>query len=359
MVEKADIRSFSLIEIENFFCEKKEKTFRARQVFDWIWKKGCRSFSEMTNLSSENRRLLEENFSFPILKKEKEHRDPDGTLKTTFMLPDQGLIESVLIPTNNRTTACISSQAGCSLACRFCATGILGFNRNLSFTEIFDQVVHLNRQSIMYHGNSLSNIVYMGMGEPFLNYEEVMNSIEKITSAESLGMSPQRITVSSVGIPDMIRKIADDKARFHFALSLHVASNDKRNQIIPINKKHPLQELTESLKYYHKKTGKRFTIEYILFKDFNDSLDDAKDLAVFCKNFPVKINLIEYNPVEKSKFLRTTPDRTLAFREFLENRNMIVNVRKSRGTNIEAACGQLALKENFRYPNNEINLQKK
>ncbi len=343
MVEKADIRSLSLAEIENFFREKKEKPFRAKQVYEWIWKKTCRSFDEMTNLSRDNRQLLEEHFSFAVLKEEIIQRDPDGTIKSTFRLPDDVLIESVLIPGDNRTTACISSQAGCTLACLFCATGMLGFRRNLAFTEIFDQVVLLNRQSEKYHGKPLSNIVYMGMGEPLMNYEEVMKSISKITSEESLGMSPQRITVSSVGIPRIIRKMTDDKVRFHFALSLHAATNAKRNQIIPINKKHNLQELTEALKYYHTKTGKRFTIEYILFKDFNDSLEDARDLALFCKSFPVKINLIGYNPVDKSVFSQSTPEKTRAFREFLENKNMVINVRKSRGTVINAACGQLAL----------------
>jgi 23S rRNA (adenine2503-C2)-methyltransferase len=344
MVEKQDIRSLSSAEIEAFFRDQKEKPFRARQVYEWIWKKTCRSFGEMTNLSKETRQLLEDHFSFRVLEVKNELRDPDGTVKSTFRVDERTLIESVLIPDNSRTTACISSQAGCALACRFCATGMLGFSRNLSFTEIFDQVVLLNLQSMKYHGKPLSNIVYMGMGEPLMNYEEVVKSIEKITSGDSLGMSPQRITVSSVGIPGMIRKMGDDKARFHFALSLHAATNAKRDKIIPVNKKYPLQELTDALKYYHTKTGKRFTIEYILFKDFNDGIEDAKELAVFCKSFPVKINLIGYNPVEGSGFLQSTAERTRAFREFLEGKNMVVNVRKSRGQGINAACGQLASK---------------
>jgi len=358
MVEKTDIRSLSFAEIEGFFREKNEKPFRARQVYDWIWKQTCRSFDEMTNLSLGNRQLLEEHFCFPVLKEEKEIRDFDGTVKSTFRLHDETLVESVLIPADSRTTACISSQAGCALACRFCATGLLGFRRNLSFTEIFDQVVVLNHQSEKYFGKPLSNIVYMGMGEPLMNYNEVLKSIEKITSGESFGMSSQRITVSSVGIPDMIRKMADDKARFHFALSLHAATNAKRDQIIPINKKHPLEELTEALKYYHTKTGKRITIEYILFKDFNDSLEDARALAIFCKSFPVKINLIGYNPVEKSGFSQSTPEKALAFREFLENKNMVINVRKSRGKNINAACGQLALMDNIDQQNVKVRLLK-
>jgi 23S rRNA (adenine2503-C2)-methyltransferase len=313
----------------------------------------------MSNLSLQNRQLLEEHFCFPVLQLEKELTDPDGTVKSTFRLSDQEMVESVLIPADSRTTACISSQAGCSLACRFCATGMMGFGRNLTFTEIFDQVVILKGQSERVHGRPLSNIVYMGMGEPLMNYEEVMKSIEKITSEESLGMSPQRITVSSVGIPLMIRKMADDKVRVHFALSLHAATNVKRDQIIPINKKYPLQELTEALKYYHAKTSKRFTIEYILFNGFNDSLEDAGDLALFCKSFPVKINLIEYNPVDNGSFSQSTPEKARAFREFLENKHMIINVRKSRGRRIKAACGQLALADSKIRINEKVNLSQR
>lgn len=345
MVEKKDIRYLSFIEIEDFFRGKNEKPFRAKQVYEWIWKKACRSFSEMTNLSREDRQLLKENFQFRVLQTEKELHDPDGTIRSTFKVGDQALVESVLIADENRTTACVSSQAGCALACRFCATGMLGFRRNLIFTEIFDQVVLLNNQSHKYHGQPLSNIVFMGMGEPLMNYNEVIRAIEKVTSKESLGMSPQRITVSSVGIPGMIKKMADDKSRFQFALSLHAATDVKRDQIIPINKKYPLQELTKALQYYHTKTGKRFTIEYILFKDFNDSLEDAKDLAVFCKSFPVKLNLISYNAVDRSSFLQSTPEKTRAFKEFLESKNLVVNIRKSRGRTINAACGQLAFND--------------
>ena len=348
MVDKQDIRYLTLSEIEAFFHDRNEKPFRAKQVYNWLWSKTCRSFSEMTNLSKEVRQVLEDHFTFNVLQVERELKDPDGTIKSTFRISDQTLVESVLIPENDRTTACISSQAGCALACRFCATGKLGFRRNLVFTEIFDQVVNLSLQSQKYHGKSLSNIVFMGMGEPLMNYEEVIRSIDKMTSGDSLGISPQRITVSSVGIPEMIRKMADDKVKFHFALSLHAATNEKRDQIIPVNKKYPIQELTEALKYYHQKTNKRFTIEYILFKNFNDGLEDAKDLAVFCKSFPVKINLISYNPVEGSGFLQSSAEKTKAFVNFLENKNLVVNLRKSRGRNINAACGQLALNDSIK-----------
>jgi len=343
--QQTDIRLLSLAEIEAFFQTIGEKPFRAKQVFEWLWKKSCRSFDEMTNLSKETREKLQQNFTFHIVTILKTITSSDGTVKNMFQLHDGLLVEGVLIPSDDRTTACISCQAGCPLACSFCATGQLGFNRNLTFPEIYDQVVLLNKQSKEFFGSSLSNIVYMGMGEPLLNYDHVLRSVEKITSEAGLGISPQRITISSVGIPKMIMKMADDKVKFHFALSLHAANNEKRSSIIPSNRKFPLEELTEALKYYYQKTKKRFTIEYILFHEFNDTIHDARELALFCKSFPVKINLIEYNSTQNSVFQKSQKAKLLAFKEFLETKNLIVNTRKSRGEDIAAACGQLALKE--------------
>jgi len=342
---KIDIRTLSLADIEKFLIESSEKPYRARQVYEWLWKKACRSFGEMTNLSRESRQLMEKRFIFPVLTVEKEITSADGTIKSLFRLTDGLFIEGVLIPEGNRTTSCISSQVGCPLSCTFCATGFLGFKRNLGFTEIIDQVTETNRQSMKYFQMPLSNIVFMGMGEPLLNYEEVKKSIEKITSADGMAMSPQRITVSSVGIPSMIRRLADENIRFHFALSLHVADNAKRSKIIPLNKKYPVEELIESLKYFHVRTKKRVTIEYLLFNGFNDNIEDASDLARFCRNFPVKINLIDYNPVNGSVYKKSEPAKLNAFKEFLEKRNLVVNVRKSRGADINAACGQLAAKQ--------------
>jgi 23S rRNA (adenine2503-C2)-methyltransferase len=332
-----DIRALTKSEIENFFLQHGEKKFRAGQVYEWLWKKSCHSFDEMTSLSKEARQLLKNHFSFPGAIIESRQNSLDGTVKAGFRLFDASVVEGVYIPSGERGTVCISSQVGCALGCNFCATGQLGFKRNLSVGEIVDQITGL--QNI---GNGVSNIVFMGMGEPFLNYENMVGAVEKITSASGLGMSPQRITVSTVGIPKMIKKMADDDPKYHFALSLHAATDLKRNQIIPFNLKHPLRELTEALIYYHRKTDKRFTIEYILFGDFNDSVADARDLALFCKPFPVKINLIEYNPVQGSCFVKSNPVKTQAFVNFLENRNMIVNIRQSRGKDIAAACGQLA-----------------
>ena len=342
---RVDVRLLSLAEIEAFFQTIDEKSFRAKQVYEWLWKKSCRSFDEMTNLSKETRQKLQQEFTFPVVTILKTIKSSDGTVKNIFLLDDGVSVEGVLMPSDNRATACISSQAGCALACSFCATGQLGFTRNLSYPEIYDQVVLLNEQSKHLFGSSLTNIVYMGMGEPLLNYEQVIQSVEKITSEAGLGISPQRITISSVGIPKMISKMADDNVKFHFALSLHVANNEKRNRIIPSNIQFPLEELTESLMYYHQKTKKRITIEYILFHEFNDSIRDAQELAIFCKSFPVKINLIEYNSTQNSVFRKSEKSKLVAFKEFLEKKNLVVNTRKSRGEDIAAACGQLALKE--------------
>lgn len=351
---RPDIRDLTQAGMEAFFLEHGEKRFRAGQVYHWLWKRSVRSFDEMTNLPGTTRKLLEEQFTFHAAAVAQQQRSNDGTVKISFRLHDGLLVEGVRIPSGSRSTGCISSQVGCALGCRFCATGQLGFKRNLSVGEIMDQVTGIRESEPagtahprpetggLPISDQLSNIVFMGMGEPLLNYSNVTGAIGKLTSAEGPGMSPQRITLSSVGIPRMIIKMADDDPKYHFALSLHAASDAKRDLIIPFNMKHPLREVSEALKYYHKKTGKRFTIEYILFGNFNDSVEDAKELAMFCRSFPVKINLIEYNPVGNTKFIKSTPERTRAFAGFLESRNMVVNVRLSRGKDIDAACGQLA-----------------
>jgi len=350
---RQDIRSLTKADLEDFFLVRGEKKFRASQVYEWLWRKSIRSFDEMTSLSKPVRQLLENHFSFCAAVPEIRQNSGDGTVKTAFRLHDGLLVESVLIPSRERATVCISSQVGCALGCLFCATGQLGFTRNLTVGEILDQVTGMRDAGSRMQNPDfvnpeqefiISNLVFMGMGEPYLNYENVTGAIEKITSSDGLGMSPQRVTVSSVGIPKMIKKMADDDPKYHFALSLHAATDAKRDQIIPFNKKHPLAELTEALKYYHKKTARRFTIEYILFGNFNDSVADAKDLALFCRNFPVKLNIIEYNPVTGSGFTKSDPDRTRAFIDSLEHRNLVVNVRQSRGKDIDAACGQLHLK---------------
>lgn len=339
-----NIRNLAREEIETFLLENGEQRYRAKQVYDWLWKKKARSFDQMTDLSIHTRNLLKEHFALNAIEINSTQKSEDKTIKMSFRLFDGHIIEGVLIPQGNRMTACISSQVGCNLACKFCATGMIRYVRNLYFDEIFDQVAIIHETAMKEYGYPLSNIVYMGMGEPLLNYHNVLKSTEKIISEEGMGMSPQRITVSTVGIAPMIRQLGNDKVKFNLALSLHSAIDEKRNQIIPYNLRNSLADLVEAVKYFHQQTHNRITIEYVMLKGFNDTITDARALATFCKNFPVKVNLIQYNPVENSPFEDSGRERTEAFKQFLEKLNMVVNIRRSRGKDIDAACGQLANK---------------
>ena len=345
MEAQKNIRLLDLNEIKAFFSEIGEKPFRAKQVYEWLWKNSAMSFDDMSNLSLDTRNKLKENFTLPSVKIKTSQISSDKTIKNAFELVDGNIVEGVLIPSKTRMTACISSQVGCSLTCKFCATGKLKRLRNIGFDEIVDQVAHIKRQAEENYKRPLTNIVYMGMGEPLLNYKGMIDSIDKITAPDGLAMSPKRITVSTAGIAKMIIKLGDDRVKFNLALSLHAANDKKRNHIMPINEQNSLASLAEALIYFHEKTDSRVTFEYIVFNDFNDALEDASELAQFSRNIPCKINIIEYNPIDDSgEFEQTTPERLDAFVKFLENRNIIVNVRRSRGKDIDAACGQLANK---------------
>ena len=342
--KKQNIRALSLEEIKTYFLSIDEKAFRAKQLYEWLWKKSARSFDEMSNLSNALRSRLKQDFELPAVEIAEEQISSDKTIKNAFKLSDGKITEGVLIPTTKRMTACISSQVGCSLSCKFCATGKLKLMRNINFDEIYDQVAIIKEQAEKHYQRPLSNIVYMGMGEPLLNYSQTLMSIEKITSEEGLGMSPKRITVSTAGIAKMIKRLGDDEVKFNLALSLHAANDKKRNEIMPINEQNNLESLAEALKYFFKKTGTRVTFEYIIFKDFNDNISDAQELAEFCKHVPCKINIIEYNPIDDEEFQQADEQKVDDFAHFLEERNLIVNVRRSRGKDIDAACGQLANK---------------
>lgn len=344
MSDRRNIRHLSSAELKDFFVSKGDKPFRAKQVEEWLWKKAARSFEEMTNLSKETRSLLEENFTINPIAVSTSQISNDRTIKNAFRLYDGHLIEGVLIPTDTRMTACVSSQVGCSLTCRFCATGKLDRIRNLEFDEIFDQVAIIREQAEKNYQIPLSNVVYMGMGEPLLNYANVLKSIEYITSPQGLNMAPRRITVSTAGIAKMIKKLGDDQIKFNLALSLHAANDKKRDRIMPINESNNLEVLEDALNYFYDKTGTRVTLEYIVFKNFNDSLDDARELAAFAKRVVSKINLIEYNPIDGGEFERTTDERINAFMTELWKNGLVVNLRRSRGKDIDAACGQLANK---------------
>jgi 23S rRNA (adenine2503-C2)-methyltransferase len=337
-----DIRDLEEQEIRDFVTRENEKPFRARQIMEWLWKNQVRDFGSMSNIPLSLRESLRKNFSFSCLEKATEQVSRDGTRKYGFSSAGGYLAEGVLIPSRDRVTACLSSQIGCLLNCSFCATARLKNRRDLSAGEIYDQVSLLQEFSQVAFGRGLSNLVFMGMGEPLLNYDNVMRSIHYITSDAGMGISPRRITLSTAGLVDGINKMAGDRVKFDLAVSLHTANNDKRNLIMPVNKSNPLPALSGAIQNFHKQTGLRITYEYLLMKDFNDSVADARELAEFCRITPCKVNLIEYNEVPGSPQKKTTPERLVAFREFLESRNMVVNVRRSRGEDIDAACGQLA-----------------
>ncbi len=339
-----NIRNLTLEELINELVLLGEPKFRAKQIFEWIWKKNAHSFEDMTNLSLGLREKCNLHFYIDAIKVVDTQISNDKTVKNAFSVDDNKIVEGVLIPTTSRTTACISSQVGCSLACKFCATGKLKLMRNLSAGEIVDQVAFLSQQAEQLYGKPLTNIVYMGMGEPLLNYKAMLQSTEMIISPEGMNMSPKRITVSTAGISKMIKKLGDDEVKFNLALSLHAANDVKRSQIMEINDSNNLESLKEALVYFHEKTGSRITLEYIIFNDFNDELEDAQELAVFSKAFPCKINIIEYNPIDDGEFQQADRKKVDAFARFLEDRNMIVNIRRSRGKDIDAACGQLANK---------------
>lgn len=341
---KKDIRALSVEQLTDLFKEINEPAFRAKQVYDWLWAKSVTNFDDMSNLSKKLRDYLNTNFAINNVQISELQVSSDKTIKCAMRLHDNYVVESVLIPHQTRFTACISSQVGCSLTCKFCATGKLKRMRNLNADEIYDQVVLVKNTALEKYNSPLTNIVYMGMGEPLLNYTEVLKSVEKITSPKGLGMAAKRITVSTAGVAKMIAKLADDNVKFHLALSLHAANDEKRNHIMPINETNSLDNLASSLNYFIDKTGTRPTFEYIAFKDYNDSIADAQDLVNFCKKVKSKVNIIEYNPIDDGEFKQTTRERLKAFTDHLEKNGIICNVRHSRGKDIDAACGQLANK---------------
>lgn len=343
-IQKPDIRQLSPEALKEALVGLGEQGFRAKQVYEWLWKKSAQDFSAMTNLSKALREKLDAHFSIRPISVFTEQHSTDGTVKSAFALWDQHKIEGVLIPADDRMTACVSSQVGCSLTCKFCATGYMKRMRNLDAAEIYDQVVIIARQAEERFGRPLTNIVFMGMGEPLLNYDHVLAGIEKITSPQGLGMASKRITVSTAGIAKKIRQLGDDGAKFNLALSLHAANDQKRHEIMPINKSNSLPVLRDALKYYFSKTKLLVTYEYIVFQGFNDSLEDAEELYQFTRHLPSKVNIIEYNPIAEAEFVNTDDDRLDRFRDYLESRRVNVHVRRSRGKDVDAACGQLANK---------------
>ncbi len=342
---KRDIRKVSADDLRAFMVTHGEKPFRAKQVSEWLWKNTAGSFEEMNNISLSTRELLAAHFVINGVAVQNQQLSNDGTIKSAFRLHDGNIVEGVLIPHDTRMTACISSQVGCSLTCKFCATGYMDRKRNLDAAEIYDQVVRIREQCEAQYGTPLTNIVYMGMGEPLLNYANVVESVRRITAPDGLNMAPRRITISTAGIAKMIKKLADDDVKANLALSLHAPNDAKRNEIMPINEANSLAALKDALQYYHQKTGRKVTYEYIVFENFNDGLEDAAELYAISKWLPCKINLIEYNPIENAAYQNAEADKITAFHKYLADRGVQTNIRRSRGKDIDAACGQLANKE--------------
>ena len=340
-----NIRQLSLGDIEQYFDTIGEKKFRAKQLYEWLWLKPVQSFDAMTNLSKVLRNKLKEDFSFPSLSIDIIQHSADGTIKFRFKTHEEYLVEGVLIPGTTTLTACVSSQIGCSLSCKFCATGYMDRKRNLAFDEIYDEVVLINLQCEKTFSKKITNIVFMGMGEPLLNYKNVLKAIERINSPDGLGMSPRRITVSTAGVAKQIKQLGDDKVKFKLALSLHAANDKKRHEIMPINDTNNIKSLIEALNYFYKQTENEITFEYILFKDFNDSLKDADELIKIYRQVPADlVNIIEYNPIDFAKFEKPDEKKVQSFIGYLEKHRVNVRLRKSRGKDIDAACGQLANK---------------
>jgi len=344
---KVDIRKFELDALIEWCAGIGEKPFRAKQIYEWLWVKSVTDFESMTNLSITLREKLQDSFHFNPLIVDKIQRSSDGTIKSRFTLHDGHAIESVLIPVTytDRFTVCVSTQVGCSLTCSFCATGRMKRMRNLDAAEIYDQVTQVNRQCLETFNHPLTNVVYMGMGEPLLNYQQTLRSIELITSPKGLNWSPSRITVSTAGISKMVKKLADDKVKFNLALSLHAADDEKRNTIMPINETNNLAILTEALIYFDQHTKGKISFEYIAFKGFNDQKEDALALATLCSHFPVKVNIIEYNPIGGVSFEKSNPITIDEFANVLRRNGVTTTIRRSRGKDIDAACGQLANKD--------------
>jgi 23S rRNA (adenine2503-C2)-methyltransferase len=343
--QRKNIRHLTLPELEEYFVSMGDKKFRAKQVYEWLWQKHAQSFDDMTNLSKDLRHKLAEQFSLPGLSVNTTQFSDDGTVKSRFKTFDGHMVEGVLIPTDDRKTACVSSQIGCSLSCKFCATGYMERKRNLTYDEIYDEVALINSQSEKTFGKKLSNIVFMGMGEPLLNYSNVLKAIERISAEDGMGMSPRRITVSTAGVAKMIRKLGDDKVKFKLALSLHAANDKKRNEIMPINESNSIKEIIDALNYFYRQTKNEITLEYILFQNFNDQQQDADELIKIYRQVPADlINIIEYNPIDAFKFSKPDEDTVQKFMQYLELHKVNARLRRSRGKDIDAACGQLANK---------------
>ena len=339
-----DIRSVSIEKLNKFVENNNFPLYRSSQIFNWINKSSVKSFDDMTNLPKSLIDLLKENFKLNLSHISSKQISVDSTMKFAIKLYDELVVESVLIPSGDRVTACVSSQVGCSLDCEFCATSKISRMRNLESYEIFDQIMLLNQQSIENYSLPISNIVFMGMGEPLLNYNNVINSISLITGKEGIEISNKKITLSTSGISKMIIKMADDNVKFNLAVSLHSAIESTRNEIMPFSKSFPINQLIKSLEYWFNKTKRKVTFEYLIWKGINDDFEHINALVKICKRVPSKVNLIEYNSIDDLRFSKADELWVNNYVNILKDNKVSVSIRRSRGKDIQAACGQLANK---------------
>ncbi len=347
-LKRTRLKGLTLGELQNYFTESGEPKFRAEQVFNWMYNHLADDFSEMMNLPKNLRQELSESAEIDTLSYEgSELSGETGTKKYIFGTRENNLIESVIIPDKKRTTLCISTQVGCPLDCKFCATGLMGYKKNLSAGEIFDQYKMAAKD---YGKENISNIVYMGMGEPLLNYKETLKSLEIFGEDLTAGISLKKITVSTAGIAPRIIELADTGLNVKLAFSLHSCFEDVRSKIMPINKKYSLAENIEAMKYYTKKTGTKITFEYVMLKGINDRSEDLNALVRLCSKIPSKVNVIPFNSLKHmnpegfSAQLEPTPRKRIEeFCQRLKDRDVTVIVRYTQGEDIAAACGQLAI----------------
>jgi len=351
--EKTNLLGLSQGDLEQFLAARSEKPFRARQIMQWIYQRAADDFDEMTDLSKALRATLSADAEISAPKVQARHDAKDGCVKWLFTSGAGQAVETVFIPETGRGTLCISSQVGCALDCAFCATGAQGFNRNLTSAEIIGQVRHAIRELPRRENgeSAITNVVFMGMGEPLANYRNVVPVLELLVSDWSYGMSRRRVTVSTSGIVPHIDKLADD-CNVALAVSLHAPNDELRDRIVPINKLHPIQTLLGACWQYAAKRSNRFiTFEYVMLREVNDSLAHANQLATLLKDKPAKINLIPFNPFPGSEFKRSSAETIRAFQDRLRSRGLVATTRKTRGDDINAACGQLAGKVSDRIKN--------
>ncbi len=353
-IPQVDLKSFTKEELLAYCEENGWPRFRAQQLFQWLYQKGVSRFDEMTNLPKQMREYLQEHAHINRITPSHQQQSKDGTIKFLFKLnddTDNNKVEAVLIPdffpdgAANRLTVCVSSQVGCVFGCRFCATGKMGFFRHLSHGEIVDQVQYINEVALEKYGKKITNIVYMGMGEPLHNYKSITQSAAIISDPLSIELSPKRITVSTVGLTKQIKKLADEGQPFNLAISLHAAIDQKRDEIMPINSSMNLVELKQAVQYYYAKTDRPITYEYLLFDEFNDGTSDADALAEIVSWAPSKVNIIMYNNVAGVALHRAREERLDSFIKRLSKHRVRATVRRSRGDDIDAGCGQLAIRE--------------